>query len=68
MAALFHAIFSADMTWRQTMEDAHRAAVQVAALTDAQLIAIWAGILDTDEMTEEQRAVIDEMERRNLDF
>lgn len=49
------------------MEEPHRAAAQVAALTDAQLIAIWAGILDNDEMTEEQRAVIDEMERRDLD-
>jgi len=40
----------------------------VCQLSDAELIAIWSKMADPDHPTELEEAVIDEMERRYIDF
>lgn len=40
----------------------------VAAMTDAELVRLWDQVQDHDNLTPLQQAVIEEMERREVEF
>jgi len=43
-------------------------AAVVAAMTDAELVSRWDQVQDPENLTVLEQAVIDEMERREVDF
>ncbi len=43
-------------------------AAAVAAMADAELVARWDQVQDPENLTALEQAVIDEMERREVDF
>ncbi|EQA96873.1 hypothetical protein [Sphingobium baderi] len=43
-------------------------ATVVADMSDAELIEIWSKMADPDRPTDLEEAVVDEMERRDIDF
>lgn len=50
------------------MQDHLNAAGEVADLTDQQLIEAWNSVTDPEMLSPVEQAVIDEMERRGIDF
>lgn len=50
------------------MQDHLNAAGEVADLTDQQLVELWIAVPDPEQLTPVEQAVIDEMERRGIDF
>lgn len=50
------------------MDDAADTAAAVAAMTDAELVGLWDQVQDPENLTPLEQAVIDEMERREVDF
>lgn len=50
------------------MQDHLNAAGEVADLTDQQLVELWIAVPDAEQLTPVEQAVIDEMERRDIDF
>lgn len=42
--------------------------VDVSLLTDEQLVAAWDRVEDGENLNEYEQAVIDEIERRNIDL
>jgi len=50
------------------MDDHLKAAAAAAAMTDMELITVWNKIEDRDELTTQETAIQDEMERREIDI
>ncbi|MGA1806519.1 hypothetical protein VHN57_02120 [Sphingobium sp. WW5] len=48
------------------MDDHLKAAAQASAMTNSQLIAVRNRIVDIDNLTSQQQAVIDEIKRRAI--
>lgn len=49
------------------MDDHLKAAAQASAMTTSQLIAVRNRIVDSNDLTSQQQAVIDEIKRRAID-
>lgn len=50
------------------MDNAADSAAAVAVMTDAELVGLWDKVQDPENLTPLEQAVIDEMERREVDF
>lgn len=50
------------------MQDHLNAASEAADLSDQQLVEAWNAVTDPDTLSPVEQAVIDEMERRGIDF
>jgi hypothetical protein len=50
------------------MDDHLKAAAAAAAMTDMELITVWNRIEDRDELTSQEMAIQDGMERREIDI
>ena len=50
------------------MQDHLNAARAAAEMTDMQLINAWAQVVDPENLTCEEQAILDEMARRDIDF
>lgn len=52
----------------QVTDNAGDNAAAFAAMTDAELVGLWDQVQDPENLTPLEQAVIDEMERREVDF